>query len=47
MNHVKLFIWNNFIVRFFKDWLDEYAEETNAEVYSPEPIYMEMRYDLD
>ena len=42
---IRLFIWSNFIERYFKDWLNEYADEYNAEVYSPE--YQELKYDLD
>jgi len=42
---IRLFIWSNFIERYFKDWLNEYADEYNAEVYNPE--YQELKYDLD
>jgi len=34
---IKIFIWNHFIERYFKDWLDEYAEETREEPISNEP----------
>ena len=30
---IKLFIWNNLIVRYFQDWLDENAQEYFDEHY--------------
>jgi|TARA_B110001454_G_scaffold190435_1_gene189625 hypothetical protein len=41
---IKLFIWNNFIERYFKDWLDEYAGEQHM-IYEEE--HEDMRNDLD
>ena len=32
---VKLFIWNNFVYKYFKDWLDEYAQEQFECNYEP------------
>lgn len=42
MFHIKLFIWNNFVMRFYKDWIEEEAQEIGHE-REHEPIY----YDLD
>ena len=26
---IKLFVWNNFVERYYKDWLEDYADECN------------------
>jgi len=28
---IKLFIWNHFIEKYFKDWLDDYVQEMTEE----------------
>ena len=32
---MKLWFWNNIIERFYKNWLDEYAQEYFNENYEP------------
>ena len=48
MKIVKLFIWNNFIYKYFKDWLDEYTQEQFECNYEPVPNQENMLWnDLD
>ena len=42
---IKTFIWNNFIFRYFKDYLDEYANEMfndNFEPVAEEPLWNDL-----
>lgn len=44
MNHIKNFIWNHFVLKYFNDWIDDYVhEEVQNNTYDYEPLY----YDLD
>lgn len=46
MNHIKLWVWNNIIERYFKDWLNDYANDyqyDNDNEYNNNELY----YDLD
>lgn len=43
MNRIKLFVWNQFIERFFKDWLDEYAQEASEQYEEDrEPMWSDL-----
>ena len=42
---IKTFIWNNFIFRYYEDWLQEYAQEYFNDKYEPvaeEPLWNDL-----